>query len=299
MAALITGVVRASRTDGRAALPPPGGSRALRRERRGASLSQLSACGYTCEPRAGWSAQARASIVLIFTRHPRSPAREALVAMTPRTTLAEKRRILQLETLVDLALALQGHRPEAELVEELLQRVCAVLDPQAAVAATRSADGSLRAVSSVGWPGAGASAGAAARQPALAAAGARLRAARRAAGGARGARLSRAPRARVSPIAACASGRWRCSTRSRAATAIRASATTTPASSSRSPRSPRWRSTARARWRRSRPSASASRRRTGRCEVSSPRRSRGSGSSPTHRRCGRRSSVPCAWRRAA
>lgn len=69
-----------------------------------------------------------------------------------RPTLAEKRRILQLETLYDLALALQIHRPEEELVEELLQRACAVLDPQAAVVATRNPDGSLRAMVRVGWP---------------------------------------------------------------------------------------------------------------------------------------------------
>jgi transcriptional regulator with GAF, ATPase, and Fis domain len=72
----------------------------------------------------------------------------------PSPVLLEKRRILQLETLYDLALALQAQRPEAELVEELLQRVCAVMDPRAAVAATRDDDGGLRAVSSVGWPAA-------------------------------------------------------------------------------------------------------------------------------------------------
>ena len=48
-------------------------------------------------------------------------------------TFAEKRRILQLETLNDLAVALYAHRPEQELVDELLERVCAVLDPAAAV----------------------------------------------------------------------------------------------------------------------------------------------------------------------
>jgi len=73
----------------------------------------------------------------------------------PAAPLLEKRRILQLETLYDLALALQAHRPEPELVEELLQRVCAVMDPRAAVAATRTDDGGLRAVSSVGWPAEG------------------------------------------------------------------------------------------------------------------------------------------------
>ena len=55
--------------------------------------------------------------------------------------IAEKRRILQLETLYDLAIALHAQRPEQELVDELLQRVCAVLDPGAAVAVTRDAYG--------------------------------------------------------------------------------------------------------------------------------------------------------------
>src|SRR4029079_9019744 len=35
-----------------------------------------------------------------------------------------------------------------------MQRVCAVMDPRAAVAATRTDEGALRAVSSVGWPAA-------------------------------------------------------------------------------------------------------------------------------------------------
>ncbi len=67
---------------------------------------------------------------------------------------AEKRRILQLETLYDLALTLHADRPEKELVEELLQQVCAVLDPAAAVAVTRNAIGGPRAVATVGWQGA-------------------------------------------------------------------------------------------------------------------------------------------------
>lgn len=79
--------------------------------------------------------------------------------MTPRTLIpapaadfAEKRRILQLETLYDLALALHAHRPEEELVEELLQRVCAVLDPAVAVAVTREPrSGAARAAVGVGW----------------------------------------------------------------------------------------------------------------------------------------------------
>ncbi|MGH2627457.1 MAG: hypothetical protein ACRDHY_12490, partial [Anaerolineales bacterium] len=67
--------------------------------------------------------------------------------MRPEVNLAEKRRILQLETLYDLALALQAQQAEAELVEELLQRVVAVTDPAAAVAVTRDAYGRPRAVS--------------------------------------------------------------------------------------------------------------------------------------------------------
>jgi transcriptional regulator with GAF, ATPase, and Fis domain len=69
----------------------------------------------------------------------------------PSPLLLERRRILQLETLLDLALALQAQRPENELVEELLQRVCAVMDPRAAVAVTRDDEGRPRALSSVGW----------------------------------------------------------------------------------------------------------------------------------------------------
>jgi transcriptional regulator with GAF, ATPase, and Fis domain len=68
-----------------------------------------------------------------------------------RASFAEKRRILQLETLYDLAVALHAHRPEQELIDSLLQRVCAVLDPGAAVAVTRDAFGAPRAVASVGW----------------------------------------------------------------------------------------------------------------------------------------------------
>ncbi|MEM7357027.1 MAG: sigma 54-interacting transcriptional regulator, partial [Acidobacteriota bacterium] len=74
--------------------------------------------------------------------------------LTRRTTdFAEKRRILQLETLYDLALALHADRPEGELVEELLQQVCAVLDPATAAAITRDPFGGVKAVASVGWAG--------------------------------------------------------------------------------------------------------------------------------------------------
>jgi transcriptional regulator with PAS, ATPase and Fis domain len=71
--------------------------------------------------------------------------------MRPDVSLVEKRRILQLETLYDLALALQAQRAEQELVDELVGRVCAVLDPAAAVAVTRDAYGGARGESVVGW----------------------------------------------------------------------------------------------------------------------------------------------------
>ena len=71
--------------------------------------------------------------------------------MSPGTSFGEKRRLLQLETLYDLAVSLHAHRPEQELVDELLERVCVVLDPAAAVAVTRDAYGAARAVANVGW----------------------------------------------------------------------------------------------------------------------------------------------------
>jgi transcriptional regulator with GAF, ATPase, and Fis domain len=70
--------------------------------------------------------------------------------MSP-SSFADKRHILQLETLYDLALTLQAHRPEEALVDELLQRVCTVLDPAAAAAVTRDAYGGPRAAATVGW----------------------------------------------------------------------------------------------------------------------------------------------------
>ncbi len=72
-------------------------------------------------------------------------------APSPTANLAEKRRILQLETLYDLALALTAKAPEEEQIDELLQRVCSVVDPGAAVAVTRDAFGGPRAAASVGW----------------------------------------------------------------------------------------------------------------------------------------------------
>lgn len=71
--------------------------------------------------------------------------------MARTNDFAEKRRILQLETLYDLALTLHADRSEGELVEELLQLVCAVLDPAAAVAFTRDPMGGARSMATVGW----------------------------------------------------------------------------------------------------------------------------------------------------
>lgn len=71
----------------------------------------------------------------------------------PATTsdLADKRRILQLETLHDLLVALHSHGTEQQLVDDLILRVCTVLDPTAAVVVTRDAYGSPRALATVGW----------------------------------------------------------------------------------------------------------------------------------------------------
>ncbi len=73
-------------------------------------------------------------------------------------TFSDKRRTLQLETLYDLALHLSG--PESVLVEEVLERVAAVLDPSAAlvfavgrtpVAGSEDEDEVGGAVAQVGW----------------------------------------------------------------------------------------------------------------------------------------------------
>ena len=68
-------------------------------------------------------------------------------------TFADRRRLLQLETLYDLAIRLYAERQEQELLDELLERVCAVLDPAVAVAVTREPSGGGRALAVVGWPG--------------------------------------------------------------------------------------------------------------------------------------------------
>ncbi len=72
---------------------------------------------------------------------------------TSAERLAERRQLLQLETLYDLAVTLHSHRSEEQLLEELLQQVCAVLDPTAALAVTRDEQGAARAVAAVGWRG--------------------------------------------------------------------------------------------------------------------------------------------------
>lgn len=69
----------------------------------------------------------------------------------PAASFAEKRRILQLETLYDLALSLHDQGSEGPLVQELLERVCAVLDPAAAAAVTCESYAGSRALSLVGW----------------------------------------------------------------------------------------------------------------------------------------------------
>ncbi|HRC87674.1 MAG TPA: hypothetical protein PK413_18930, partial [Thermoanaerobaculia bacterium] len=58
---------------------------------------------------------------------------------------------MQLETLYDLAVALHAERSEEQLLDELLERVCSVLDPSAAVVVTRDSFGGARALASVGW----------------------------------------------------------------------------------------------------------------------------------------------------
>ncbi len=65
--------------------------------------------------------------------------------------LAGLRRELQLQTFYDLLIALHAHRTEQELLEDLLQRLCAIVDPAVAVAVTRDPLGGARALATVGW----------------------------------------------------------------------------------------------------------------------------------------------------
>jgi transcriptional regulator with GAF, ATPase, and Fis domain len=73
--------------------------------------------------------------------------------VTTAPNFSDRRRLLRLETLYDLALALYAERQEQDLLEELLGRVCLVLDPSVAVAVTRDAASGSRALALVGWPG--------------------------------------------------------------------------------------------------------------------------------------------------
>ena len=74
-----------------------------------------------------------------------------MVASSPSSDLAGRRQRLQLETLYDLVVALHSHESEQGLLEDLLQRVCAVVDPAAAAAVTRDRFGLARAGSTVGF----------------------------------------------------------------------------------------------------------------------------------------------------
>ena len=69
----------------------------------------------------------------------------------PSVDFAALQRELQLETIYDLIVALHSHRTEQELVEDVLQRVCAAVDPAAAAIVTRDPYGSPRAAAWVGW----------------------------------------------------------------------------------------------------------------------------------------------------
>jgi GAF domain-containing protein len=73
---------------------------------------------------------------------------------------SDRLRLLQLETLYDLALSLHAGKGEQDLAEELLGRVCGVLDPAAGVIVTRDAAGGAVACASVGWSPDGPPAGA-------------------------------------------------------------------------------------------------------------------------------------------
>ena len=212
---------------------------------------------------------------------------------------AEKRRILQLETLYDLALALHAHRPEQELVDELLQRVVPVLDPAAAVTVTRDPYGGARALGDRrlgrsaalrrGAPGRSAVARAAHRG---APAGAPRRPLRRPRLRRADRHAARLPRRLPRLHRADRQGGAR---RRRA----RRSATTTAASSTRWRRSPPSLSTRSATSSASRPSASGWRRRTRRCAAGWSARSPASASSPSRRRCARCSRWSSGSRRAA
>jgi len=73
---------------------------------------------------------------------------------------SDRLRLLQLETLYDLALSLHAGKGEQDVAEELLGRVCGVLDPAAGVIVTRDGAGEAVACASVGWSPEGPPAGA-------------------------------------------------------------------------------------------------------------------------------------------
>jgi transcriptional regulator with GAF, ATPase, and Fis domain len=74
--------------------------------------------------------------------------------MAEQRGFSDRLRLLQLETLHDLSLELHAQKDEQHLVEGLLERACAVLDPAAGAIVTRDAYGAPVAAASVGWPGA-------------------------------------------------------------------------------------------------------------------------------------------------
>lgn len=76
---------------------------------------------------------------------------EAGESGAPSRVLEGLRLELQLETIYDLLVALHAHETEPDLLDDLLERVCAVVDPARAVAVTRDATGVGQHVSTVGW----------------------------------------------------------------------------------------------------------------------------------------------------
>lgn len=72
--------------------------------------------------------------------------------MDPQQSFPERRRILQLETLYDLALELPGRRSESSILEEVLERLSPLLDFAAAAAITLEPGGRVRSSAQVGFP---------------------------------------------------------------------------------------------------------------------------------------------------
>ncbi len=129
--------------------------------------------------------------------------------VTTAPNFSDRRRLLRLETLYDLALALHAEREEQDLLEELLGRVCLVLDPSAAVAVTRDAVAGARAVALVGWQGREPTGRALLDDAALARPAGRRPGGRAARRRARRPSFPRAGRGAASPTAASSSASWR------------------------------------------------------------------------------------------